>query len=56
MTAEQFRNEKLYLATMGIVASMRNQGLMTEEEHAIANHLMLEKYRPILSGLMAETR
>lgn len=52
MSAEQFQREKLYQATMSIAKSIRNNGLVTEDEYDTINRLMLEKYRPLLGRVM----
>lgn len=54
MTEEQFEREKLYQATMNVFDGMRKKGLITEEQYAIIDTKMLEKYRPLLGTLFAE--
>ena len=54
MTEEQFEREKLYQATMNVFDGMLKKGLITEEQYAIINTKMLEKYRPLLGTLFAE--
>lgn len=54
MTEEQFEREKLYQATMNVFAGMLTKGLITEEQYAIIDTKMLEKYRPLLGTLFAE--
>jgi hypothetical protein len=54
MTEEQFEREKLYQASMNLFKSMLEKGLITEEQYAIIDTKMLEKYRPLLGTLFAE--
>ena len=54
MTEEQFEREKLYQASMNLFKSMLEKGLLTEEQYAIIDTKMLEKYRPLLGTLFAE--
>jgi len=54
MSAEQFRREKLYQATMHIVREMRETHLITEEEYHAIDTIFAEKYRPIFGGLFSE--
>jgi hypothetical protein len=54
MTEEQFEREKLYQATMNVFDGMLKKGLITEEQYAIIDTKMLEKYRPLLGTLFAE--
>ena len=51
MSKEEFRNEKLYQATMQIARKMLKQGIISEDEYRQINAVFLEKYRPILGGL-----
>ena len=54
MTEEQFEREKLYQASMNLFKIMLEKGLITEEQYAIIDTKMLEKYRPLLGTLFAE--
>ena len=54
MTEQQFEREKLYQATMNVFDCMLKKGLITEEQYAIIDTKMLEKYRPLLGTLFAE--
>lgn len=54
MTEEQFEREMLYQASMNLFKSMQENGLITEEQYAIIDTKMLEKYRPLLGTLFAE--
>ena len=46
MTDEQFEREKRYQASMNMFRTMLKNGLITEEQYAIIDTRMLEKYRP----------
>ena len=54
MSEEQFRNEKIYHATMNIAKSLMEQGAMTAEEYGQIDTIFREKYRPILVSLQTE--
>lgn len=54
MTEEQFEREKLYQATMNVFDGMLKKGLITEEQYAIIDTKMLEKYRPLLGTLFRQ--
>lgn len=48
VTEEQFDREKRYQASMNMFRTMLKNGLITEEQYAIIDTKMLEKYRPLL--------
>ena len=50
---EQFEREKLYQASMSMFRAMRENGLITEEQYALIDTKMLQKYRPLLGTLFA---
>ncbi len=54
MSEEQFRNEKMYHATMNIAKTLMGQGAMTAEEYGQIDTIFREKYRPILFSLRTE--
>ncbi len=54
MNEDQFEREKLYQATMNMFQGMLKAGVITEEQYAIIDTKMLEKYRPLLGTLFAE--
>ena len=54
VSEEQFRNEKMYHATMNIAKSLMEQGAMTAEEYGQIDTIFREKYRPILVSLQTE--
>jgi hypothetical protein len=51
MNEDQFEREKLYTASMEMFRSMLKQHLISEEQFAIIDTKMKEKYRPIFGGL-----
>ena len=53
VTEDQFEREKLYQATMNMFRSMLKKGLITEEQYAIIDTKMLQKYQPLLGTLFA---
>ena len=54
VTNEQFNAEKDYQAARQIAESFRKQGLLTEEEFAEIDTILLQKFRPYLGTLFAE--
>ncbi len=55
MSEEQFQNEKLYQATMGIARNMLKNGVISEEEYRQIDTIFLEKYRPVFGTLFSES-
>ena len=53
MNEDQFEREMLYQATMNMFRSMLKKGLITEEQYAIIDTKMLQKYQPLLGTLFA---
>jgi len=53
LSEEMFNAEKLYQVTMTIAKSMLTKGIITNEEYAVIDTKMLEKYRPILGTLLS---
>ena len=53
MNEDQFEREKLYQATMNMFRSMLKKGLIDEEQYAIIDTKMLQKYQPLLGTLFA---
>ena len=41
MTKEEFHNEKMYQATMGVVRRMHSEGLISQEEYARVEQVFL---------------
>ena len=54
MNEKQFDAELNYQAARQIIDGFRKQGLLTEEEHAQIDTILLEKYRPPLGSLCSE--
>mgnify|MGYP000942773388 FL=1 len=53
MSDEQFEREKLYQASMEMFKKMLDQGLITEDEYAVIDTKMKEKYTPIIGTLLS---
>lgn len=53
VSKEQFRAERLYLISLFVAKSMLQKGIISEQEFADIDTILLEKYRPILSTLLA---
>ena len=53
MSDEQFEREKLYQASMEMFKRMLDQGLITEDEYAVIDTKMKEKYSPIIGTLLS---
>ncbi len=54
MTPEKFEVEKNYQAARQIAENFRKQGLLTKEEFAEIDTILLQKYRPSLGTLFSE--
>lgn len=54
MNEDQFEREKLYQASMNMFQAMLKDGLITEEQYAIIDTKMSEKYSPIIGTLFSE--
>jgi hypothetical protein len=54
MTDDQFRREALYQATMNMFQSMLRSRLITEEQYAVIDTKMKEKYSPIIGTLCSK--
>lgn len=52
VTEEQFDREKRYQASMNMFRTMLKNGLITEEQYAIIDTKMLEKYRPLFGDII----
>ncbi len=53
MTKEEFHNEKMYQATMGMVRRMHSEGLISPEEYERVERIFLEKYKPLIGAVYA---
>jgi hypothetical protein len=54
MNEQEFRNERLYNATMIQVKKLLQMGLISEQNYWQINTKMKAKYRPISDGLVSE--
>lgn len=54
MNENQFRNEKLYLATMGMAKALLKKGAMSADEYKQIDIIFLEKYRPSMGVLFSD--
>lgn len=54
MSAEQFDNEKSYMLALRFACTLKDKGLLTEEEFAVIDTKLLEKYRPKFGALFSE--
>jgi len=54
MTPEEYRNDMLYHAALSIGKTMLEKGLITVEEYAEIDTILLQKYRPYLGSLFSE--
>ena len=53
MTREEFHNEKMYQATMGMVRRMYSEGLISPEEYERVEQIFLKKYKPLIGAVYA---
>jgi hypothetical protein len=51
MDKKTFQNEALFLMTLHLIQSMRDEKLITESEYHTAERQMLEKYQPFSGSL-----
>lgn len=56
MSKEELHNDMLYHAAISMAKSMLEKGLITEEEYAEIDTILLEKYRPYLGTLLSENQ
>ena len=54
MTKEQFEAEKAYQVSIHLAKTLRQKGLLTDEEYAIIDTKLQEKYRPLFGTLLSE--
>lgn len=52
MSSENFSRECGYQATAAIARTMLSRGVITHEEFCKIDTILLEKYRPVLGGLL----
>ena len=53
MSKEQFRAERLYRMSLSVARTMLKKGIISEDEYSKIDAILLEKYRPVLSALLA---
>ena len=53
VSKEQFRAERLYLMSLSVAKSMLKKGIISENEFAEIDTILLKKYRPTLGTLLA---
>lgn len=51
MTTEQLKREMNYRASMAMVKSMLNKGLVTKQEYRVIDTKLTKKYEPVLGSL-----
>lgn len=49
---DEFQREKQYLAARSVAESMHKTGIISDEELAEIDTILLERYRPTLSALL----
>ena len=54
MNKDDLRSDMLYHAAISKVKAMLDKGLITEEEYAVIDTILHEKYRPYLGTLLSE--
>lgn len=54
MSAEQFECEKSYMLALRFAHALKEKGLLTEDEFAVIDTKLLEKYRPKFGALFSE--
>lgn len=54
MTSEDFRNDMLYHMARSMAKTMLERGLLSQEEYAEMDTILLKKYRPYLGSLFSE--
>lgn len=55
MSEEQFKNEKMYMATMKMARDLLKKGAMSAEEYRQMDTVFREKYKPSRSILLFDT-
>lgn len=56
MTEIQFQAEKRYQVAISIAKTLLEKGLLTQEEYAVIDTNLLEKFQPALGTLLSEMR
>jgi len=55
MTETQFRAEMQYQAAIALAKTLLKKGLLTPDEYAAIDAILLEKFRPCLGALLSES-
>ena len=54
MTETQFRAEMQYQAAIALAKTLLKKGLLTPDEYAAMDAILLDKFRPCLGALLSE--
>lgn len=54
MTNTQFQAEKRYQVALAMAKTLVDKGLLTHDEYAAMDAILLEKFRPCLGALLSE--
>ena len=54
MTDTQFQAEKRYQVALAMAKTLVDKGLLTHDEYAVMNAILLDKFRPCLGALLSE--
>ena len=54
MSEDRFRSEMSYLAAISIAKNLREKGLLSEEEYAVIDTILLKEIRPSLGTLLSQ--
>lgn len=54
MTPEDYRRDMLYHAALSMAKTMLEKGILTEDEYAEIDTILLQKYRPYLGILLSD--
>ena len=54
MTETQFHAEKQYQVALAIARTLLNKGLLTRNEYAAIDAILLDKFQPCLGALLSD--
>ena len=54
MSEAQFQAEKQYQVALAMAKTLLEKGLLTQEEYAVIDTILLDKFRPALGILLSE--
>lgn len=54
MSEAQFQAEKRYQVALSMAKTLLEKGLLTQEEYAVIDTILLEKFKPSLGTLLSE--